>query len=89
MGDERDGEDWFSIAMHHQGDGMRLLITCCQGGQSWAQGRLLMWNDLQPGGMDGQTRSLRLRGVTQVLLARREVLREDSFGKELLGFLVR
>lgn len=89
MGDERDGADWFSIVMHHQGDSTRLLITCCQGGQSWAQGRLLMWNDLQPGGMDGQTPSLWLRGVTQVLLARREVLREDSFGKKLLGFLVR
>lgn len=70
-------------------DGMRLPVARCQGGRSWARGRLPTPNDLQPSGVVGQARSLRLRGVTQVLLARREALREDSFGKELLGFLIR
>lgn len=43
-----------------------------------------------PGRTDGHTdASLWLRGVAQVLLARRQLLGEDSFGEELLGFLLR
>lgn len=54
-------------------------------GQELGLGRLLASQ------RDGRTDrpSLRLRGVAQVLLARRELLREDPFGEELLGFLVR
>jgi len=70
-------------------NGTRLPVAWCQGGRSPARGRLPTPSDLQPSGAGGQARSLRLRGVTQVLLARREILREDSFGEELLGFLVR
>lgn len=33
MGDKRDREVWFSIVMHQQCGGRRLLLTWCQGGR--------------------------------------------------------
>lgn len=71
--------------MHQQRDRTRLCKVRCQ------RGRAGLGKALASSRTDGQTdrASLGLGGVAQVLLARRELLGEDSFGEELLGFLVR